>query len=104
MSKREWAALAVGDIVVERGSRTPRIILGISYRKTARGWKKYTSVVMRMLHFGSWRGRRGCTLTLLNEHDWRPRLSLVHGKRARVTKAMRKCCDKHGDSYALEGP
>lgn len=104
MSRRQWAALRVGDIVVEARSRTPRIVLGVSFGRTARGRREYTTIAMRMIHLGSWRARRGCTMTILTEHDWRHRLSLVNGKQARVTNKMRQCCDKHGDSYSLEGP
>lgn len=105
MTLDEWNNLRVGDIVIEKRSKSPRIVLGVHpYGRPIQSGphrgRPYFVITMRMLHFGSWRGRRGCTMTTLNPTDWRSRLNVSHGRRARVTAAMQVCCEKHGNVCA----
>lgn len=101
MSADEWNGLRVGDIVIERRSKSPRIVLGVHSRKHHRtsryAGQQHVVITMRMLHLGSWRAKRGCLLTVLHPADWRPRLDVAHGRRARVTADMQTCCPKHGN-------
>lgn len=95
MSESEWASLRTGDIVIEKRSRTPRIVLGVHPNVWTQGPRKGQpappTVLLRKLH-QSW--TFPCEYTLLTSNDWAPRLDRAW-KRARVTRAM-QWCPRHG--------
>lgn len=102
MSQDEWDNLKPGDIVIERRSKTPRIVL-TTYR---RPWKckprvskspYHLTIQLRKLRGG----RYNCPNTILFPGDWRLRLDVLHGKRARVMRSWFKC-PVHGWSHVCD--
>lgn len=94
VSESEWNGLRMGDVVIERRSRTPRIVLGVSVRPFKQGPRKGQPchyITMRKLHAAG----RECEMTSLLPSDWRHRLDLAHGKHIRVTQGM-QWCERHG--------
>ena len=94
MSEDEWNGLRMGDVVVERRSRTPRIVLGVTTREFQRGPRAGQPrhlIQLRKLRAAG----RECEMTCLTPSDWRPRLDLAHGKHVRVTEGM-QWCERHG--------
>ena len=105
MSDDEWNGLRMGSVVVERRSRTPRVVLGSSVREFKQGPRKgqpYRMIQMRKLHCGSGASRH-CEMTILCPSDWRHRLDLAHGKYIRVTQGM-QWCERHGLWHFGEQP
>jgi hypothetical protein len=91
VSREEWNALRPGDIVIERRSRTPRIVLTVSiHQPHERRPRVYIS--LRKLR-SSWCDP--CNNTVLTSYDMAARLDVAHGRRARVTDAM-LWCPRHG--------
>lgn len=96
MTMAQWNQLRPGDIVIERRSKTPRIVLTASPKVLKAGPREgqtHSIIRLRMLH-GSWRSK--CTITTLIPSDVLGRLDVAWGRRARVTRMMRTCCRKHG--------
>ena len=94
MSESEWNGLRAGDVVVERRSRTPRIVLGVNTRRFKQGprcGQPYHILTLRKLHSAG----RECEMTCLVPSDWRERLDLAHGKHVGVTQGM-QWCERHG--------
>ncbi len=101
MTVSEWNALRPGDIVVERRSRAPRMVLSVS-RKRRFLWGKrrgqpYTVIELRKLRQGPF----PCPNTLLAPYDWIHRLDVAHGKRGRVLREF-FYCECHGWSHLAD--
>jgi hypothetical protein len=92
MSQDEWDGLKPGDIVIERRSKTPRIVLATHKRPWRAKTRVSTSPFCMTLELRKLRGwRYNCPNTLLMPGDWRHRLDVAHGKHARVQRSWFKC-------------
>lgn len=101
MSADEWDRLKAGDVVVERRSGTPRVVMGVTCRRNFL-WGRNVGRPYRIIQMRSLRRGR-CDFTVLYPSDWMPRLDVAHGKRVRITKGM-QWCDSHGLWHFVGGP
>jgi hypothetical protein len=103
MSQDEWDALQPGMIVVERRSKTPRLVLSVKRRpwkiRRRRGSpsrRERECVVIELFKLRS--GGYPCPTTDLYPSDWRARLDVAHGKRG-IVRAEFFYCECHGWSH-----
>lgn len=92
MSQDEWDNLKPGDIVIERRSKTPRLVLGVHRRP----WRcpprvstspEHVTIELRKLIGGT----HACPTTTLDPSMWRRRLDVAHGKHGRIRKEWFRC-------------
>jgi len=104
MTQNEWDALVPGDIVIERRSKTPRLVLAVHRRP----WKAKHPVTRTrsFLMIEVMKIRRSqypCPTTDLCPSDWRARLDVAYGRHGRVRREF-FYCECHGWSHVVRGP
>ncbi len=104
MSQDEWDNLQPGMIVVERRSRTPRLVLAVHRRPwkckptVNRRRREWVGVELFKLRSGGY----PCPTTTLYPWDWLTRLDVAHGKRGTVRREF-FYCECHGWSHIAKG-
>lgn len=102
VSQDEWDGLKAGDIVIERRSKTPRIVLAVRRRPWKAKTRVSTSPFCVTIQLRKLRGwRYNCPNTTLCPGDWRHRLDVAHGRHARVMRSWFKC-PVHGWSHVYD--
>jgi hypothetical protein len=103
VSQDEWDNLQPGMIVVERRSKTPRLVLNVRRRPWRCKPRVSTSPEHVSIDLFKLRGSRSCPTTSLTPSDWRHRLDVAHGKTGIVVPEF-FYCDMHGWSHITGGP
>ena len=97
MSQDEWDALRPGDIVIERRSKTPRIVVAVRHGRIKQGRRRgRLRLDIELVKIRQ--SRYACPTTSLAPSDWRHRLDVAHGRHARVRREWFYCVC-HGWSH-----